>query len=89
MFLAISQGEDITTIINDSLNAFGEGAASGFMLGGIMAGISMAMSSGFRIAAKLGAKTGKKGGLGREGGFKILSPDRIAADGNSEEHYLK
>ena len=83
LFLAISQGEDITTIINDSLNAFGEGAASGFMLGGIMAGISMARRSGCRIAAKVGAKTGKKGGLGREGGFKILSPDRIAADGNS------
>ena len=33
--------------------------------------------------AKLGARTGRSGGIGREGVFKILSPDRIASDGNS------
>ena len=80
---SLVQGEDIGTIIGNSLNAFGDGFAGGFMIGGIMAGTSMALSSGFRIAAKSGVRTGKKGGIGKEGVFKILSPDRIAADGNS------
>lgn len=80
---SLVQGEDIGTIIGNSLNAFGDGFAGGFMSGGIMAGTSMALSSGFRIAAKSGVRTGKKGGIGKEGVFKILSPDRIAADGNS------
>ena len=67
-----------------ALDSFGDGFASGFMFGGIMAGGSMTISSGFKIAAnKLGAKTGRRGGIGTEGVFKILSPDRIAFDGNS------
>lgn len=56
---SLVQGDDIGTIIDNSLNAFGDGFAGGFMIGGIMAGTSMALSSGFRIAGKLGAGTGR------------------------------
>lgn len=76
-----------TAIINgESINAgtifssFGDGFASGFMFGGIMAGCSMTISSGFRIAAKSGVPTGRGSGIGKDGIFKILSPDRIASD---------
>lgn len=44
---SLVQGDDIGTIIDNSLNAFGDGFAGGFMIGGIMAGTSMALSSGF------------------------------------------
>lgn len=75
-------GDSVGIMLAKALNAFGDGFASGFMIGGIMAGASMAISSGFKIAAKLGAATGRGGGIGKEGIFKILSPDKIASDGN-------
>jgi len=60
------------------------------MVGGIMAGASMAISSGFKIAAQLpGVQTGKSGGIGKDGLFKILSPDKIASDGNGGGTLLK
>ena len=78
---AAVRGEEINA--GTIFKSFGDGFASGFMVGGIMAGASMTISSGFRIAAKAGATTGRAGGIGQTNGFKILSPDKIATDGNS------
>ena len=80
---SIINGESFGDALGNALNAFGDGFASGFMIGGIMAGSSQIISGGFKIAAKLGAQTGRSGGIGKEGIFKILSPDKIASDGNS------
>lgn len=75
-------GDCMGTMIAKMLNGFGDGFASGFLFGGIMAGASMVISSGFKATAKLGVLTGRKGGIGKDGIFKVLSPDQIARDGN-------
>ena len=63
----------------DTMSAFGDGLASGFMMGGIMAGASMAVSSGFRFAASRGVPSGpaKNFKLGRK-----TYPDSLARNGN-------
>lgn len=64
--------------ISDAMSTFGDGLASGFMMGGIMAGASMALSSAFRFAASKGVLTGRRGGISLGGnGKNILSPDAI------------
>lgn len=82
-------GDSLGTMWAKALNAFGDGLASGFMIGGIMAGVSMSISATFKMAAKLGISTGRNGRIGKEGFFKILSPDRIATDGNGGGTLLK
>ena len=80
---SLVNGESIGTTLGKALNAFADGFASGFMFGGIMAGVSMTLSIGFRGLVKLGVSSGKYSGIGKEGVFKILSPDKLRQDGNS------
>lgn len=70
---------------NDVLNAFGDGLASGFMWGGIISFASSAISGVFKsyVNNNPGIPTGRQGGKAIGNGFKVLSPDGIATDGNS------
>ena len=56
MGATLLNGEKLS--FSDAMQSFGDGLASGFMMGGIMAGTSMAVSSGFRFAASRGVPTG-------------------------------